>query len=85
VSLFLRSRNKLACVFEWEDSSPGMAGSHRIIVLALLFAASLTVLNLAQLPSLQAVTGERNIVVNPGFEYPSCPAWMNTGTIGGGL
>src|SRR5438093_5856835 len=40
--------------------------------------------NLSHLPTLHAVPGEKNIIVNPSFEDSSCPAWPRTGTIGGG-
>ena len=59
-------------------------GSHRIIILAFILVASLMPFNLSHLPTLHAVPGEKNIIVNPSFEDSSCPAWTSTGTIGGG-
>ena len=57
-----------------------MIENRRVICLVLILTAGFMVSN----PSLHAVTGERSVVVNPGFEDPSCSAWTNTGTIGGG-
>src|SRR6058998_1784873 len=62
----------------------GVLGSHRIIILAFILVASLMPFNLSHLPTLHAVPGEKNIIVNPSFEDSSCPAWTSTGTIGGG-
>src|SRR5438132_14306028 len=62
----------------------GVLGSHRIIILAFILVASLIPFNLSHPPTLHAVPGEKNIIVNPGFEDASCPAWTSTGTIGGG-
>ena len=57
----------------------------RRILVAAVITLTLVLFSSLHIQYANAATGEINVVSNPGFEDPGCPAWANTSTIGGGV